>query len=351
LVDSANLVERGPVYYWYFWEDNTAPTVDSVSPTNGATDIALDSNVTATFADLAINADTVTNESFALTKDGSAVAAHVSYDFNGEGLEEATLDPDSVLEENTTYTATITTSVKDLVGHALGQDYSWTFTTTDDTTVPSTTPALSPQPNAAGWNKESVTLTLSATDDDSGVKEITYSSTGGQQIASTTVQQSSVQIPITAEGETTISYHATDKVGNDEPEHTFKVKLDKSAPTLDTTNADSVEPDNKQTRVRPDIETITATFSDEMNPASLTTSTAKLYQWNAKKKKWQSVPVAASVVDNKVTLDPYGATEPTGTETPLAANKRFKLTFTTGAKNLAGIPLSSSNSWTFTTEK
>src|SRR5215211_2945101 len=61
-----------------------------------------------------------------------------------------------------------------------------------DTIAPITTRSLSPQPNAAGWNKEDVTITLNATDDDSGVKEISYSINGGQL---TTVQQSSVQTP------------------------------------------------------------------------------------------------------------------------------------------------------------
>ena len=82
-----------------------------------------------------------------------------------------------------------------------------------------------------------------------------------------------------------------------------------------------------------------------MDPATITTSTAKLYQWNAKKKKWQSVPTKANVAGNTVTLDPY----PTDTSRILAAKKKYKVTFTTGAENLAGIPLSSSKSWTFTT--
>jgi hypothetical protein len=52
--------------------------------------------------------------------------------------------------------------------------------------------------------------------------------------------------------------------------------------------------------------------------------------------------VTLSVEGNKVTLDPYP-------DQPrcLADNK---VTFTTGAKNLTGLPMSSSKSWTFTTE-
>ena len=89
---------------------------------------------------------------------------------------------------------------------------------------------------------------------------------------------------------------------------------------------------------------LTATFSDEMDPASLRSS-AKLYQWNAQQKIWQQVPVRVSVVGNKVTLDPY----PSDPARLLAANKKFKVTITTGAKNLAGIALESPKSWTFTT--
>jgi hypothetical protein len=98
-----------------------------------------------------------------------------------------------------------------------------------DTTPPSTTRTLSPQPNAAGWNNSNVTVTLNATDTGgSGVKEMAYSINGG---APTTVRQSSVQIPVANKGTTTISYHSTDNANNVEPQHTFSVKIDNSAPS------------------------------------------------------------------------------------------------------------------------
>jgi hypothetical protein len=89
---------------------------------------------------------------------------------------------------------------------------------------------------------------------------------------------------------------------------------------------------------------IMVTFSDEMDPTSLGTS-VKLKQRNAKKKKWQPVPAGVRVDGNTVTLDPY----PSDPSRLLAANKKFKVTVITGAKNLAGIPMSASKSWTFTT--
>jgi hypothetical protein len=210
-----------------------------------------------------------------------------------------------------------------------------------DTTPPTTTATLSEEPNIAGWNNSNVTVALDATENSggTGVKNITYSATGAQAVESTTVTGDSASVPIDTEGETTITYHATDNVGNAEPDQAITVKLDKSAPTLVGTT-----PENKQTGVSRDVEP-TATFSDEMDPVTLSTSTTKLYQWNAKKKKWQPVAVTPTVDGSTVTLDPY-PNEPTRL---LAANKKFKVTFTTGTKNLAGIPLSSNTSWIFTT--
>jgi TolB protein len=206
---------------------------------------------------------------------------------------------------------------------------------TPDTTPPITTSTLSSQPNAAGWNNSNVTVTLNATDDDSGVKQISFSINGG---AHQTYNPKN-KITVSSEGVSTISYFATDNAGNQEsPAKTFTVKLDKSAPALDT-----VTPDNRQTGVSRTIEP-TATFSDEMDPTSLITS-IKLYRWNALEKAWQRVPATVSVVDEMATLDPYGATEQL-----LAANKKYKVTVTTGARNLAHIAMSSPKSWTFTTE-
>lgn len=213
-----------------------------------------------------------------------------------------------------------------------------------DTTAPITTRTLSPQPNANGWNNSDVTVTLNATDaGGSGVKEISYSVNGG---APTTVQQSSVQVLVTEEGETTISYHATDNANNAEAEKISQLKIDKSAPTLDTDSSygsDGIMPNNRQSGVVRKVEP-TATFSDEMDSASLRTS-AKLYQWNALKKLWQRVPAAVSVDGRTATLDAY----PSDPGRLLASNKKFKVIISTGAMNLAGLTMSSARGWIFTT--
>lgn len=102
---------------------------------------------------------------------------------------------------------------------------------TPDATAPTTAATPAPTPNAAGWNNSDVTVALSATDNEGGqgVKEITYSLNGGTP---TTVQGDTAQVSVTTEGETTITYHATDNAGNAEkPEKTVEVKLDETAPS------------------------------------------------------------------------------------------------------------------------
>ena len=97
-----------------------------------------------------------------------------------------------------------------------------------DTTAPVTTPGQSPATNADGWNNATTTVTLPATDAESGVKSISYSVNGGSP---TTVTGATATVPVSAEGTTTIGYAATDNVGNTETTKTYSVKLDKTAPT------------------------------------------------------------------------------------------------------------------------
>jgi Tol biopolymer transport system component len=107
-----------------------------------------------------------------------------------------------------------------------------------DTTPPATTVTLNAQPNAAGWHKANVTVTLTATDNagGSGVQSITYSASGAQAIAQTIINGSTATIPVTTEGTTTITYRAKDVTGNVESIKTITIKLDKTAPVINITS-------------------------------------------------------------------------------------------------------------------
>jgi hypothetical protein len=75
-----------------------------------------------------------------------------------------------------------------------------------------------------------VTLTATASSGGLPVQSITYSATGAQTIASTTVQGSTATVTLTTEGVTTLSYFATDQAGNKEPRKTLVVRIDTTPP-------------------------------------------------------------------------------------------------------------------------
>jgi len=101
--------------------DFTAPTVDSTSPTSGATDVLLDTVVTATFSE-AMDETTITTGSFTI----AGVSGSVSYN---SGSYTATFTPAADLAYNTTYTASLSTAITDAAGNPLASTYSWSFTT------------------------------------------------------------------------------------------------------------------------------------------------------------------------------------------------------------------------------
>jgi hypothetical protein len=120
------------------WTFTTAPipTVISTFPSYAATGVSVTASVTATFNET-MNATTINGTTFTLTGPGSTpVSGAVSYSGT-----TATFTPSANLASNTSYTATITTGVQDLVANALASSIPWTFTTA---------PALGPSPIALG---------------------------------------------------------------------------------------------------------------------------------------------------------------------------------------------------------
>jgi hypothetical protein len=96
---------------------------------------------------------------------------------------------------------------------------------------------ISPLSNPAGWNNSNVTVTLNATGaaGGAGVREITYSTTGAQPSAPITVAGASVQIVISSEGLTTLTFAATDDAGvTESPAKSITVRIDRTAPDVST---------------------------------------------------------------------------------------------------------------------
>jgi len=107
-------------------QDVTAPTVSSVTPLDGATDVEPNTTITASFSEDIFSAS-VDDTSFTLTAT-NADSGTVSFDGTSN---IATFTPDNGLALAATYTATLTSGITDLVGNGLASDYSWSFTTAD----------------------------------------------------------------------------------------------------------------------------------------------------------------------------------------------------------------------------
>jgi hypothetical protein len=106
--------------------DTTRPTVSSTVPVNGATAVAINQTINATFSE-AMGPLTISTAHFTLRGPGAtAVTGTVGYDVISK---IATFTPAGNLAPSTTYTATITTGARDLAGNALATDFVWSFST------------------------------------------------------------------------------------------------------------------------------------------------------------------------------------------------------------------------------
>ncbi len=124
--------------------DTTAPTVSSTTPATAATGVAVSANVTATFSE-AMQSATITSTTFTLKQGATLVPSVVTY----VGTT-ATLNPSSSLAASTTYTAAVTTGVKDQAGNAMAVSKTWSFNTLADTTTPPTLSTTVPADTVPG---------------------------------------------------------------------------------------------------------------------------------------------------------------------------------------------------------
>jgi Bacterial Ig-like domain/Fibronectin type III domain len=103
--------------------DVTPPTVSSTDPGNGVIWVSVSTAIRATFSE-AMDPASITTATFTLKAGSTSIGGTVSY-----RRTRATFIPSSSLAYDTTYTATITTGVRDLAGNVMQANYSWSFTT------------------------------------------------------------------------------------------------------------------------------------------------------------------------------------------------------------------------------
>ncbi|SNT37700.1 Ig-like domain-containing protein, partial [Granulicella rosea] len=323
--------------------DTVRPVVTSTTPAQGATGVSLTPPITATFSK-PMTASTLNAATFLLSGPGGAsIAGVVSYT---AGNNTATFTPASALALNTTYLATITTGAQDTASPAnsLAVNYLWTFTTAPAPTPPtviSTVPVngatnvpvsqlltatFSTAMNAATINTSTFTVTAA------GVPiagAVTYSATGN--IATFAP---SVALPNSTTLVATISTGAQNTAGTSlAATYTWTFT---TVPPLTPPTVISTVPANGATSVAVG-QAVSATFSTAMNAATINGATFALQS------------PGGTAVGGTVT---YAAATNTATFTPaanLAYGTTYIATITTGAQNVAGTPLASAYSWSFTT--
>ncbi len=317
------------------------PEVVSTDPANGNTNVLTNTVVSVTFNEemnpATLDASTFTVEHAAAKSEAVNVSGTFSYTEN-----TSTFTPASALMENTTYTGTITTGAKDMAGYSLAENYVWSFTTgtlpdVNLPTVISTDPedlaeniALSKTISAlfgesmdpASVNASSFTL-FQDTINIEGV--VTYSELSA-------VFNPNEDLLTGTEYTATITNAVMDIAGNPmelDYTWTFTTESEKILPTVVLTDPLNLAVDvliNK---------TITAEFSEDLDPLSVTATSFTLMQGTL------SIDGAISYAGVTATFDPTA---------DLLPATEYTAILSIDIKDLAGNAMENQYSWTFTTE-
>lgn len=320
------------------------------------TGVAINSKVIITFSK-DMDTATINTSTFTVACPvGAAIAGTVSY---VAASRVATFTPTANLPASTTCTATITAGARDTAGTALTSDFVWRFTTaaTTDTVRPRVTLTIPTDAATGIATNTRVTGTFNEDMDPSTILGATFTLTapGAIPVTGTVTYAALARMAtftpaaVLTAGTTytaTITTAASDLAGNalagnqaPSPAASNYVWTFTTGAGPDTTppTVTILNPTDMATGVCLQKK-VNATFSEEMDPLTITTATFTL----------QSTGSAVLEVGTIT----YDAPSRVATFTPtsaLAANTNYTATITTGTKDLAGNALTSNRVWTFTT--
>jgi len=153
--------------------DTTPPTINSVDPINGATGVAINKTIAATFSE-SMNSSTITTAAFSMKETVSGI--NVPLTFTSLTGNTANFTPAAVLTNNTAYTFTISTLVQDSPGNSMASNYIWGFTTIIAADViPPTVLVVYPADGAQNIGvKEAITATFDEELDPLSITTLTF---------------------------------------------------------------------------------------------------------------------------------------------------------------------------------
>jgi hypothetical protein len=334
-------------YTWSFTTgliaDTLAPFIISTDPFAGETNVSLNKVITISFSE-SMDAASITANSIEFKQGSSIIPGTIRYRLQKYGTS-ATFTPTNNLPANSQINGTITTDVKDASGNSLQNPYYWSFTTGSalDNTAP-TIISTDPINNATAVSlNKIISANFSEMMDPSSINATTFTLKQGATNVGGVVSYSGITalyIPNTKLSPSTI-YTATitnlvrDASGNAMSSNyvwsfTTGSDLDVTTPTVIST-----DPANLAVNV-PLGKTITATFSEPMNPLTLNSSTFIV------KDGLSIVPGIYKYSGNTISFTP---------SSNLLFDRLYTAVITTGAKDIGGNSLASNYTWTFTTSK
>lgn len=314
-----------------------APSVMSVNPANGATGVAIGQVITVNFSE-AMSSSSINNTTFTLTgAGGTSLAGTVA----SSGSTATFTPPSSGFSPNTQYTITVTKGAQNQQGTGLASNFVSTFTTAALPTVTATVPLAGAILVPTGVT---VIATFSVAMDPTTINTTTFTLTqlGGVLAPGTvTYTGTTATFAPAAELAPNAVYTATITTGakttagfamasNYQWKFQTGASTGASSPTVIFT-----DPANAATGV-PINQKIAATFSEAMDPATITTAT------------FQVTSPGGTSITGTVVYVPLGATAtftPTNTLSPLTT---YTATITTGASSLTGHALAANFVWSFT---
>ena len=324
----------GSVTWTFTTSAAIVPSVTGKTPSPGATGVATNTAVTATFSE-AVQSSSVNVDTFMLKVGNSKVTAAVSYD---GATDTATLTPSTLLAGSTTYTVTIS-GVADASGRTMAGPVTWSFTT-----AAVIVPAVITNAPASGATgvavSSSVTATFNEAVQSSSVNVDTFMLEAGSSPETAAVSYNSATNTATLTPSTLLAGSTTYTV-------TISGVADASGRTMaepvtwSFTTAAAIVP-----AVITDApalgatgvavsSSVTATFNEAVQPSTisftLTTSTGGAVAGT----------VSYNSSDDTVTLTPGAA---------LAYGTTYTATVS-GARDADGDPMNGSTTWSFTTSQ
>jgi len=202
---------------------------------------------------------------------------------DGSGLDPSTLPADTVIAGEGTGLTSTAGPIKDQAGNLSASAASPAVKI--DRTPPNT---LATAPTT-DWNNVDVTVVLSAADALSGVIATQYSVDGGPE-------QTGTNVPVESDGSHSIRFWSVDKAGNTEAPKTVGVKIDKTPPSINHTQAPAA---NAHGWNKTDV-TVTFVCNDSLSGMQSCTSPQLLST------EGRSQPVTGTALDNagNSTTDP-----------------------------------------------